>query len=64
MAKRYGDPLIAVRMPRHLIAALKMMARDQGSNSSEIIRALVEAELRAHGYKITEEPLEGQMRLE
>lgn len=64
MTKQYGDPLIAVRMPRHLIAGLKMMARDQGSNSSEIVRALVEEELKAHGYQIKEEPMEGQLRIE
>lgn len=65
MAKTYyGDPNLVCRMPAHYITALQMLARQQGTTVSEIVRSLVADELKARGFRLSSEPLPGQMRIE
>lgn len=64
MIHRRGNPTITVRMPRHIIQGLQLMARDELTTCSDIVRQLVEDELTRKGYPTTEQPLEGQVKLE
>ena len=59
-AKRYGDPVLTLRMPRAVINALKIEAAKQGCTVSDILRELAEEELTSKGYRFTDETLEGQ----
>ena len=59
-----GRPAITIRMPRHIIDGLQDMASKQGLTVSDVIRALVEEELKCFGYSVTEPPLEGQMSID
>lgn len=51
-------------MPHQLIVSVQQMAKDQNTTVSDIVRALVEAELTRQGYPTTEPPIEGQVKIE
>lgn len=60
----WGDPVFTVRLPAPLKTALKKLASDEGRTTSDILRSLVEEELKRKGYRLTDEPIEGQMMIE
>ena len=53
-----------VRMPQYIIDTMHEMAKDRGTTVSDIVRALIEDELKRNGYPITPKPIEGQVKLE
>ena len=62
--KSYGDPVMTVRLPAWQIAGLKIVAREENTTSSELIRSYVAALLRDHGITGAEtQPVEGQCTL-
>ena len=44
------DPIIAVRLPRHVLAALKALSAAEGATRSDRIRQLIVKHLKAKGY--------------
>ncbi len=64
VTKVYGDPLIAVRLPAEVIQGIKLLAKEQGTTVSAIVRDLIEGQLREHGISTSPEQIEGQMRIE
>jgi hypothetical protein len=42
-----GDPLVTVRLPAHLFASVKALAKEKGINRSAAVCALLELGLRA-----------------
>ena len=59
-----GRPTMNVRMPQYIIDTMHEMAKDRGTTVSDIVRALIEDELKRNGYPITPKPIEGQVKLE
>lgn len=60
----WGDPVFTVRLPSPYKKALKQLASDEGRTTSDILRSLIEEELKRKGYRLTDEPIEGQMMIE
>ena len=61
----YGDPMFSVRMPSWMITTLKMLARQQGTTVSYLLRDIVSDEFKRYGIKRPGEvPIEGQLRIE
>ncbi|MBQ8109359.1 MAG: hypothetical protein IJ124_04235 [Clostridia bacterium] len=56
-----GRPLIALRLDAATIAAVKISARQHGLTVSDLIRQLIDEQLKRDGIAATSEPLEGQM---
>ena len=46
-ASEAGDPLVTVRLPAHLFASVKALAKQKGINRSAAVCALLELGLRA-----------------
>jgi hypothetical protein len=46
-ASEAGDPLVTVRLPAHLLASVKALAKEKGINRSAAVCALLELGLRA-----------------
>ena len=62
--KRYGDPVLTLRVPRETIAGLKISARRRGETTSQVIRDLVNEHLREEGISVPREELPGQMHID
>lgn len=57
----YGDPICAVRMPGWMRRGLDLLARQQGTTLSEILRGLAAEELKRNGItEMAAKPLPGQ----
>jgi len=62
MAKKYrGRPIITLRLDAARIAALKMAANKHGLTVSDLIRQLIDDQLKQDGISVTSEPLPGQV---
>ena len=55
--------MISIRLPGPVITALKTEAAKRETTVSDILRDLVEEELKNRGYSLSEEPIEGQMQI-
>ena len=58
-----GRPIITLRLPREYIAGLKILAREEGTTVSDLLRDLIKGELDAHHISVEPKPLEGQIRV-
>ena len=64
MAKRHrGKPIITLRLDAPRITALKMAADRHGLTVSDLLRQLIEDQLKQDGITISSEPLPGQMTM-
>lgn len=45
MTKQYGDPVLTVRIPREKLAMLKLLARQEQTTVTEILRPLIDQRL-------------------
>ena len=62
MAKKHkGRPIITLRLDAARIAALKMAANKHGLTVSDLIRQLIDDQLKQDGISVTSEPLPGQV---
>lgn len=60
--KIYGDPTLTIRLPSHQIAQLKILARENETTVSAIIREMIDAYLDAFGHDDhSADQLPGQM---
>ena len=55
--------MIALRLDPAIIAALKISARRHGLTVSDLIRQLIDEQLKADGIPATSKPLEGQISM-
>lgn len=55
-----GSPLIALRLPKETIAALKISARRHGLTVSDLLRQLIDEQLKQDGIQVNATPLPGQ----
>ena len=65
MAKESYDPIFTSRMPAWMMTGLKLVARNEGTTPSALVRDMVAAVLHENG--ISEKGLnviEGQMKLD
>ncbi len=62
MAKQYGDPVVALRLPRSMISAAKIAARNHDTTLSALVRDLIADQLVRDGIDWTEpsKPIPGQ----
>ena len=60
--KRYGDPVVALRLPRPMIAAARIAARNHDTTLSGLLRDLLMQQLVEDGIDWTapSEPIPGQ----
>ena len=64
MAKKHrGRPIITLRLDAGRIAALKMAANRHGLTVSDLIRQLIDDQLKQDGISVTSEPLPGQVSI-
>ena len=64
MAKRHrGRPIITLRLDSGRIAALKMAASKHGLTVSDLLRQLIDAQLKQDGITATADPLPGQLSM-
>ena len=64
MAKKHkGRPIITLRLDAARIAALKMAANKHGLTVSDLIRQLIDDQLKQDGISVSSEPLPGQMSM-
>ena len=64
MVKRNrGRPIITLRLDAPRIAALKMAADKHGLTVSDLLRQLIEYQLKQDGITISSDPLPGQMTM-
>ncbi len=64
MAKRHrGRPIITLRLDAGRIAALKMAANRHGLTVSDLLRQLIDDQLKQDGISVTSEPLPGQLSM-
>lgn len=61
--KKYGDPMIGIRLPPNILAAVKICARQHGTTISGLIRELIDEQLTKDGIPTTSEPLPGQLSM-
>jgi len=59
--KHKGRPIITLRLDAARIAALKMAANKHGLTVSDLIRQLIDDQLKQDGISVTSEPLPGQV---
>ena len=66
MANRYGDPIVALRLPRPMISAAKIAARRHDTTLSGFLRDLLTAQLLKDGIDWTKpsEPIPGQQTID
>lgn len=55
--------MIALRLSKETIAALKISARRHGLTVSDLLRQLIDDQLTRDGISVTSEPLEGQISM-
>ena len=60
MARHRGRPIITLRMDPGTIAALKISARNHGLTVSDLIRQLIDEQLKADGITAVSMPIAGQ----
>lgn len=58
-----GRPIIALRLDPPTIAALKIAANRHGLTVSDLIRQLIEEQLRRDGISTSPAPIEGQISM-
>ena len=64
MAKKHkGRPIITLRLDAARIAALKMAANKHGLTVSDLIRQLIDDQLKQDGISVSSEPLPGQVSI-
>lgn len=64
MAKKHrGRPIITLRLDAGRIAALKMAANKHGLTVSDLIRQLIDNQLKQDGISVTSVPLPGQVSM-
>jgi len=64
VTKRYrGRPIITLRLDAARIAALKMAADKHGLTVSDLLRQLIDDQLKQDGISVTSEPLPGQVSI-
>ena len=63
MAKQRGNPIITLRLPGPVIAALKISAQQHGETVSGLIRDLIDDQLRRDGIQPTSKPIDGQISM-
>ena len=64
MAKRHrGRPIITLRLDAARIAALKMAAGRHGMTVSDLLRQLIDDQLKQDGISVTSDPLPGQVSI-
>ena len=56
-----GRPIITLRLDAATIAALKMAAGKHGLTVSDLLRQLIDDQLKHDGISVTSEPLPGQI---
>lgn len=63
---KYGDPVVALRLPRPMIAAAKIAARNHDTTLSGLMRDLIVQQLTLDGIDWTKpsEPIPGQQTLD
>jgi len=61
--KHKGRPIITLRLDAARIAALKMAANKHGLTVSDLIRQLIDDQLKQDGISVSSEPLPGQMSM-
>ena len=55
-----GSPMIALRLPKETIAALKISARRHGVTVSDLLRQIIDDLLKRDGIHVNTTPLPGQ----
>lgn len=64
MAKKHrGRPIITLRLDASRIAALKMAAGKHGLTVSDLLRQLIDEQLKQDGITADSEPLPGQVSM-
>ena len=63
MAKHRGRPIITLRLGPEIIAALKIAASRHGLTVSDLVRQLIDDQLRRDGISTTGKPIDGQMTM-
>ena len=64
MAKKHrGRPIITLRLDAGRIAALKICARGHGLTVSDLIRQLIDKQLKEDGITASTEQLPGQLTM-
>ena len=64
MAKKHrGRPIITLRLDAARIAALKMAAGKHGLTVSDLLRQLIDDQLKQDGISVTSEPMPGQVSI-
>ena len=58
-----GRPILSLRLPRKYIAGLQILAREQNTTVSDIIRDMVKATLDEHHITTAPQPIEGQLHV-
>ena len=59
----YGDPVVALRLPREMTAAARISARRHDTTFSGLVRSLIENQLQQDGldWRKASEPIPGQI---
>lgn len=62
----YGDPVVCVRLPKSMIAAAKMAAKQHDTTLSGLVRSLLDDRLQQDGidWSRSSEPTPGQQTLD
>lgn len=60
-SKRYGDPVLTLRIPKESLAALKLLAARESTSVSGILRALIDQRLKESGITPAPVPVDGQI---
>lgn len=64
MAKRQrGNPVLTLRLDSGTTDALKECAKQHGETVSELLRQLIEEQLRKDGISTSNKPIEGQLTM-
>lgn len=66
MAKQWGDPVVALRLPRPMITAAKIAARQHDTTLSGLMRDLLAQQLVKDGidWTVAPEPIPGQQSID
>lgn len=62
----YGDPVVALRLPREMIAAARISAKNHDTTFSGLVRSLIESQLEQDGihWQRSPEPITGQVSVD
>ena len=58
-----GNPIITLRLPASVIAALKISASKHGITVSELLRELIHDQLREDNILTRDTPIDGQLSM-